>query len=141
MKISRKADKCCAVPGCDHSVYTPKKKWGQQQKVCRKHYYAKLSGRAGPQWKRDIHNFHRKGHCEACGVTAHHLGSVIAAGRGVTMRVRELIKEGMKVLQGDHIDGRHDSQSHFAHNIRTLCPTCHVLKSRIHNDHKPVKYR
>lgn len=133
--------KTCAVHGCDAPVFHPNKKYAQEQKVCRKHYFAKLSGRVGPQWKRDIHNFHRKGHCEWCGVTAGQLGMRIAKVKGIVVSIREAVRTGMKSLEGDHIDGRDFPEAHYKENIQTLCPTCHRIKSLANEDHIPVKFR
>lgn len=131
----------CVVHGCDSPVYHPKKKYAQEQWVCKKHYFAKLSGRVGRNWKRDIHNFHRKGHCECCGITAGRLGYRIAKLKGVKMTMREMVFKGMQSLEGDHIDGRDFPEAHYKENIQTLCPTCHRIKTLANDDHVPVKHR
>lgn len=136
----------CAVHGCDNKLFTPLIKHSRQQKVCRKHYYAMKSGRVGHQWKRDIHNFHRKGQCECCGVTAYDLGQIVRSQmptkkQGEHSRIRNIIRLGMMILQGDHIDGRDFDEANHAHNIQTLCPNCHRIKTIASGDNIPVKHR
>jgi hypothetical protein len=133
----------CIVPGCNEARYLPKAKYSRLKKVCRKHWIAILSGRVGCNWHRDKHNFHRKGYCEMCGVTAYQIGKVIvdmqsvAHGSPVDVRRRDIIKQGMKVLQGDHIDGRNNDNPHAAENIQTLCPNCHRVKTIVNKDCVP----
>lgn len=131
----------CIVHGCCNPTFKPNKKWGQQQRVCKRHYYAMKSGRVGGNWQRDIHNFHRKGECADCGVTAFELGFRIFSGHIEGVRVRDVIKKGMQVLQGDHINGRTGDNAHTAENIQTLCSTCHHIKTIREGDHVPVVHR
>ena len=100
----------CMVPGCDCTYsenYKPKKKYSRTQQVCFKHWIATKSGRVGPNWRqRDRHNFHRKGYCECCGKTAYQFGLEILKWKGANIsdyRVRDIVRIGMRCLQGDHI--------------------------------------
>lgn len=132
----------CTVHGCKNKLHTPLFKWSRAQKVCRKHYFAMKSGRVGMNWQRDIHNFHRKGACEWCGVTAYNLGSQVFERCDQPLpRIRNIIKAGMQILQGDHIRGREGKHAHHAKNIQTLCPTCHRIKTIASGDSIPVKHR
>lgn len=136
--------KKCEVHGCNNPVYKPNKKYAQVQRVCRKHYIAKQSGRVGANWERDIHNFHRKGYCEVCGITAGQLGLEVIAARGQTpteYRFREIINLGMQNLEGHHINGREGRKAHHPENIQTLCATHHKIITIANEDHKPVKHR
>lgn len=134
----------CAVHGCSKPLFTPLIKWGREQKVCRRHYYARMSGRVGSNWKRDIHNFHRKGACERCGKSAFQFGQEIQSywpAESRLTRARDIVKLGMQVLQGDHINGRHISRAHHAENIMTLCSNCHHVKTIASGDFVPVMHR
>lgn len=131
----------CAVHGCNNEkLFTPKLKWAHEQHVCRRHYFAMKSGRVGRNWRRDIHNFHRKNACEYCGVTAYECGAEVFKFAGMPLpRVRDVIKRGMEVLHGDHIDGRAFPEANFPENIQTLCPNCHRFKTLAMGDCKRRK--
>lgn len=143
----RDAKMKCIVHGCCKSRFTPPIKRGQLQLVCQRHYYATKSGRVGAQWRRrDIHNFHRRDACEWCARTAWQIGNEICARMSYndpsqTFRIRDIIREGMKVLQGDHINGRDIRKAHWPENIQTLCANCHKIKTVVEKDHVPRLYR
>lgn len=133
----------CAVHGCDKPLFTPLLS-GRQQGVCIRHFYARKSGRVGVNWQRDIHNFHRKGYCEMCFKTAYEFGLEILVLQNMNPDIiskRDIIKLGMTILQGDHINGRAISKAHHPENIQTLCSNCHRVKTIATGDHIPVKHR
>ena len=132
----------CEVPFCNKPVYKPNKKWGQVQRVCRKHYIARQSGRVGLNWERDVHNFYRKGRCEVCGITAGELGMDVIAHRddsASSYRFRDIIELGMQNLEGHHINGDHNDNR--PENIMTLCATHHKVITIAEKHHVPVKHR
>lgn len=135
----------CEVHGCTQQLFTPLIKYSRQQRVCRRHYYARLSGRVGVNWERDIHNFHRKGACQCCGQTAYNFGKQVLLSQGIQPRIRDAIRVGMGVLEGDHIKrpkeftAREQKQGipHRAENIQTLCRNCHRIKTLVNKDLSP----
>ena len=136
----------CEVHGCSNPNYKPKGKWKRAQQVCFKHWIARKSGRVGSQWKRDIHNFHRKGKCECCGKTAYQCGVETINSQWYKepvdhLRVRDIMRIGMQALSGDHINGRDIERAHYPENIQTLCFHCHRIKSNASGDHRPVMHR
>lgn len=134
----------CAVHGCSKPLFSSLITKGREQRVCKRHFYSMKSGRVGINWKRDIHNFHRKGSCEMCHKTAFQFGLEIQQYQCPTdrsTRTRDIIKLGMTVLQGDHIEGREIDNANHPENIQTLCANCHRVKTIANKDYMPVMYR
>lgn len=132
----------CCVDGCYGSVFTPPVKWGQEQAVCSRHYYAKKSGRVSSNWERDMHNFHRKSKCSWCHVTSYTLGQQVIQrrrldGDTVEYRFRDIVRLGVQALEGDHIYGRDGPNANYPDNIMTLCSTCHRIKTLAKKDFSP----
>lgn len=136
----------CIVPGCNSSVYKPKAKHSRVQRVCRKHWIARKSGRVGPNWERDVHNFHRKGYCEnvVCGITPmqaykKNVEPFLDPEEISKLRIRDKVRLGMHTIQGDHIRGREVENANHRENIQTLCSGCHRGKSTAKGDLDPLK--
>lgn len=133
----------CIVPGCkEKAIRLPQR--GRPLYLCPKHHRARKSGRVGKNHARDIHNFHRKGYCEGCGVTPMQVFETyfepqyLAAGREQElkgMRVRDKIKAAMVAFHGDHKNGRNVENANHAEQIQTFCSTCHIAKSTANNDY------
>lgn len=140
LKAFKSLNKQCAFVGCTkHAVKTKlpvKGKWS----MCLRHQLNILSGRVGPNHKRDHYRQYLKGYCEISKKTwgqlypdtLELLGLIGAATDRLTV-----VRANTRRFQVDHKDGNHSNND--PDNLQTVRSEVHKMKSDLMGDADPTR--
>ena len=147
----------CNWPGCENQTQSIFKSFSDAPVSvtvhCAKHNTMKMSGRVGPNWKRDFYREYMTDSCQLSGKKFKEIlkesKSTLAAVCGFKFekeksmieRIRQkriAIKFAMRAFDVDHIDGDHFNNE--PENLQTLTKIAHHWKSQLFGDYCPQRY-
>jgi len=134
--------KVCNWPGCNGKAVTVKFNVAGKTTHCLKHQLRKLSGRVGPNWKRDHYRENLKPQCELSNKTWCNMYKEVKAmfeAYGLNPTRRELVMRTCQQFDVDHIDGNHYNND--PSNLQTLTKQAHKFKTDVMGDAIPTRYR
>lgn len=142
MKAFLPTNKICQVESCCKPAVKTKLPVNGKTLQCISHQLYQMSGRVGPNWKRDCYRQHMKSYCELRDwhwSDEYKLVKKQVAKAGIKATRRQLIRWTTQMFDVDHIDGNH--KNNHPSNLQTLYAPTHRLKSRYSGDHNPTRYK